>query len=218
MVMFNKYQYISISGIRSLIGNEILAAKGAISVIEVEEYLKFFTTKDAKELAQYLIDREDRRQRCTVFTGKVFPINDAVRGIKAGNFNWMTQLKPELIELSTTNSPKIVSIVIPDETIVGGKEAEYLFKLRKQPLEKPLNYLLGLMATKETKDFSERLIDHEIIALPRNLNDLHKYPGRRDDSYLVAVRFDEKERGIYRALGDPDHLPGRTGILCEDLL
>jgi hypothetical protein len=216
--MLNEYHYISILDAERLIKKEIASATGEDHEEDINWITPFFTTKDVKELACQLIGRSKRRSNCTVTTHLTCPVNDVVQAITKGEYS-ISQLDPELIKLREEKDWKKISIVIPDERIRGGKEEEYLFKLRKKPLKNALNYLLGFMESYRMNkyDFPKELINREIIALPLYKSSMRDYPGSDEGMYLVAVVHDGKKQRICRVIGNPEFLHPRIAIICEDL-
>lgn len=214
--MANKYSYTSIEDFKSLIESEIIAAKGAM----VEGVLDFFTTKDVEEIAENLFKRMERGNRQTIFSTLVHPMNDFAEAITFTEYDWISYLKPELVKLNSETAPKVISIVVPDETLICGHEAEYLFKLRKKLLVNPTNYLLGLMKLFKEKmyDFPSELFDYEITAFPSNKNDLKKYPGSEMGNYVIAGQKESSgQYGILRVMADPKRWSHKVGFVCEDL-
>ncbi len=221
----SKYNYIPLQDLEDFVKNEVIAAKGA-NVVGLWDFL---STKDLKELSANLIKRWERRENCTVFNHLIYPVTDAVKSITEVGYNYITEFKPELIKLGNEKvKGKNISVVIPDEQIQKGQIPEYLFKLRKKPLENPNGYLLGLMeAFKDSKyEFPERLIGCEIIALPADPEKMHEYPGYHpneksvfEGKYLLTTEYDGEKYNIFKSLGDPTYhnFGVDLAIICENL-
>lgn len=213
------YNYIPISGIESLLEDEILAATGAS--MGTEEL--FLADKDIRDLVGELIKRSKRAKHCTIFRGEVKPVNNVLESIAKISGVVDANLEPAKIILKQEIEPRIVSIVIPDEKVMAGFEKEYLYKLRKKLLTNPINYLLGAMELFKSGlyEYPAKLTGYKIVALPLSNSNPLCYENTEDlfyDDYALAgTKMPNGEYHFIRELSAPKCWIGNIAFICEDV-
>lgn len=106
------------------------------------------------------------KNKTTLFTATISPINDLEKGKLKGDYDWVyDHITKDTVPLKKATGEKKLYFVPVTERVLEGKESQYLAAYGLKPVENAPNYLLGAMATLKEKDLPEELKFKDIVAV-----------------------------------------------------